>query len=162
MKNRAVYTSILMMLILGLVFAGSVNAEGRYGKQKAVYHVNYDNPKMQGGALRNIQNHINAVGAENIDLRVVLHGNGLSMMLYPAALEHTKGFKTANADDSMTAKVDNLRGQGVKFVICANTIKGRKVDVSNDLHLVESGDIVPSGVAELAHLQSQGYFYVKP
>ena len=45
-----------------------------YGKQKVVYHVNYDDPKKQKGAMRNIQNHINAVGAENMDLRVVMHG----------------------------------------------------------------------------------------
>ena len=42
---------------------------GNYGAQKVVYHINYDNPKAQAGALRNIQNHINAVGAENLEIR---------------------------------------------------------------------------------------------
>ncbi|MGI9388009.1 MAG: DsrE family protein, partial [Methyloligellaceae bacterium] len=49
---------------------------GGYGKQKVVYHINYDHAKAQAGALRNIQNHINAVGKENLDLKVVLHGKG--------------------------------------------------------------------------------------
>lgn len=162
MKIKSIYMSVLVMLILGLAFTSTVTANDRYGKQKAVYHINYDNPKAQKGALRNIQNHINAVGAENIDLRVVLHGNGLAMLLYPDSLEKTKGFKNANADDSMNAAVDNLRGQGVKFNVCANTVRGRKVDSAKDLHLVDEADIVPSGVAELAHLQAQGFFYVKP
>ena len=49
------------------------------------------------------------------------------------------------------------------FQVCANTVKGRKVDVYGDLHDVdEKQDIVPSGVAELAHLQAKGYTYIKP
>jgi len=40
-------------LALGLTQA---TLAGGYGKQKVVYHVNYDNPKAQAGALRNIQN----------------------------------------------------------------------------------------------------------
>jgi hypothetical protein len=127
-----------------------------------VYHINYDNPKMQAGALRNIQNHINAVGAENLDLRVVLHGNGLALLVDPEALSHLPKFKHANANDKMTAKIAGLKGQGVGFKVCANTVKGRNVDIENDLYDVSKSDIVPSGVAELAHLQAQGYTYIKP
>ena len=133
-----------------------------YGKQKVVYHINYDNPKQQAGALRNIQNHINAVGAENIDVKVVMHGNGLSLLLDPEALARLNKFKNANGSDQMIAKVDGLKGQGVQFQVCANTVRGRKVDVMSDLHDVDKGDIVPSGVAQLSHLQAQGYTYIKP
>ena len=133
-----------------------------YDKQKVVYHVNYDDPKAQAGALRNIQNHINAVGAENLDLKVVMHGNGLSLLLYPEAGERLDKFARGNADQKMAAKIDNLRSQGIEFKVCANTVRGRKVDMANDLHYVDEGDIVPSGVAELAHLQAQGYTYLKP
>jgi intracellular sulfur oxidation DsrE/DsrF family protein len=151
---------VLSVMMLGLV-VGAVSA-GDYGKQKVVYHVNYDNPKAQTGALRNIQNHINAVGAENLDLKVVLHGNGLAMLLEPESLEKLTKFKHANATLDMTARVDGLKDQGVSFHVCANTVKGRGVDVDQDLYNVDSGDIVPSGVAELAHLQAQGYTYIKP
>ena len=61
----------------------AVFADLGYGKQKVVYHVNYDDPKHQAAAMRNIQNHINAVGAENLNLKVVLHGKGLSLLLTP-------------------------------------------------------------------------------
>ncbi|MCK4834711.1 MAG: hypothetical protein KAT12_08025, partial [Gammaproteobacteria bacterium] len=60
-----------MMSICMLMMTTAAQAGDRYGKQKVVYHINYDNPKKQAGALRNIQNHINAVGAENLDLKVV-------------------------------------------------------------------------------------------
>ena len=152
---------IAMLLVSSYWVAGHVLA-GDYGKQKVVYHINYDNPKKQTGALRNIQNHISAVGAENLDLKVVLHGNGLALLLEPDSLDKLKKFKHANADDKMTAKVTDLKGQGVSFHVCANTVRGRKVDVESDLYDVSSDDIVPSGVAEVAKLQAMGYSYIKP
>ncbi len=153
---------ITTLLVSSFLVAGQVSAGEYYGKQKVVYHINYDNPKMQAGALRNIQNHINAVGAENLDLKVVLHGNGLALLLEPDSLDKLKKFKHANADDKMTAKVTDLKGQGVDFHVCANTVRGRKVDVETDLYDVSKEDIVPSGVAEVAKLQAMGYAYIKP
>ena len=159
---KAITTLALSVLIAASsMFAGQAVANEYYGKQKVVYHINYDNPKQQAGALRNIQNHINAVGAENLDFKVVLHGNGLSMLLDPAAMSHVKGFKTANGDQEMTAKVANLKNQGVNFAICKNTMTGRKVELT-DLYDVDEADIVPSGVAELSKLQQDGYTYIKP
>jgi intracellular sulfur oxidation DsrE/DsrF family protein len=153
---------IATLMSMSLLLAANVQANERYGKQKVVYHINYDNPKKQAGALRNIQNHINAVGAENLDVKVVLHGNGLALLLEPDSLEKLKKFKHANATDTMTARIDNLKSQGIDFNVCANTVRGRKVDLETDLYNVEKNDIVPSGVAELARLQSLGYSYIKP
>jgi len=155
-------TSLLVAALMVFGMAGQSLAAAAYDKQKVVYHINYDNPKKQAGALRNIQNHINAVGAENLDLKVVLHGNGLALLLEPDALARVPKFKHANADDQMAAKIDGLKSQGVAFNVCANTIKGRKVNRETDLYNVDAGDIVPSGVAELAKLQAQGYTYIKP
>jgi intracellular sulfur oxidation DsrE/DsrF family protein len=150
------------LVATGLMAGNIATAVADYGKQKVVYHINYDNPKMQAGALRNIQNHINAVGAENLELKVVLHGNGLALLLEPDALSRVPKFKNANATDEMTAKISGLKDQGVAFSVCANTIKGRKVNMENDLYDVDNADIVPSGVAELAKLQAEGYTYIKP
>jgi intracellular sulfur oxidation DsrE/DsrF family protein len=141
---------------------GDALAGEQYGKQKVVYHVNYDNPKLQQAALRNIQNHINAVGEENLEIRVVLHGNGLSMLLYPDSLAKLPKFKQANATEEMTARIDSLKSQGVNFNVCANTVKGRNVDLASDSYDVDAADVVPSGVAELSYLQLQGFTYIKP
>ena len=156
MGTAAAAVFLCVSLLGGQVLAGD------YPKQKVVYHINYDNPKAQAGALRNIQNHINAVGAENLDLKVVLHGNGLAMLVDPAALEHLGKFKHANANEEMTAKIAGLKSQGVAFNVCNNTVRGRKVDIANDLYDVSEKDIVPSGVAEVARLQQMGYAYIKP
>lgn len=160
--NKIFHGLLATLLASTLLVAGAVSADDGYGKQKVVYHINYDNPKAQAGALRNIQNHINAVGAENLDLKVVLHGNGLALLLEPESLEKLGKFKHANATDDMTAKVSGLKDQGVQFAVCNNTIKGRKVDYASDLYDVADKDIVPSGVAEVAKLQLEGYAYIKP
>ena len=139
-----------LLISLALVLPGLATAADRYGKQKVVYHINYDNPKMQTGALRNIQNHINAVGKENLDLRVVMHGKGYNLL------------KRANDNPDIQSKVISLKKQGVKMQICGNTLRGKKISYKNDLYDVEKTDIVPSGVAEIAHLQAKGFSYVKP
>jgi uncharacterized protein len=142
--------AIAMIGVLAIAVGISPTMAGKYKKQKVVYHINYDNPKRQSGALRNIQNHINAVRAQNLDLRVVIHGKGYTML------------KHANTDANMAGKIDNLKSQGVKFNICNNTLRGKKIDYKKDLHDVRKEDIVPSGVAELAYLQAKGYAYIKP
>jgi intracellular sulfur oxidation DsrE/DsrF family protein len=155
----------LFLMLTALLLAGGlattpVLADGAT-KQKVVYHINGGDGKQQTAALRNVQNHINAIGADNLDLRVVMHGDGLSLLLPPDAMSRTK-MKTANADAQMQATIDNLRGQGVAFKVCANTLKGRNINAATDLYMVDEADIVPSGVAELSILQTQGFTYIKP
>lgn len=155
-------SKFLFALFFGLasLFSNAALAGDYYGKQKVVYHINYDNPKKQAGALRNVQNHINAVGKENLDFKIVMHGKGLSLLLEPDAVNHTK-LKHGNATDEMQAKIAGLKDQGVSFSVCANTLKGKKITL-DDLYDVSKADIVPSGVAELSKLQQEGYTYIKP
>ena len=129
-------------------------------KQKVVYHVNGGDSAQQAAALGNVRNHIKALGAENLDIKVVMHGDGLSMVLFPDQQSKTK-MKTANADQNMQARIDGLKADGVQFQVCANTLKGRNIP-KDALYGVAEGDIIPSGVAQLSILQTQGYTYIKP
>jgi intracellular sulfur oxidation DsrE/DsrF family protein len=104
--------------LVSAIFGISISAQAGYGFQKVAYHVNYDDAKRQAGALRNIQNHINAVGAKNMDIRVVMHGKGLSLLLLPEEAENTK-LPKGNATDTMQAKIAGLKDQGVTFKVCA-------------------------------------------
>ena len=144
-----------LVAVLGVIFSQVTDlaAGERYGKQKVVYHINYDggpDDKKYRGAMRNIQNHINAVGAENMEIKVVLHGNGLGLLM------------TAKENQKVQGAVTSLKSQNVEFQVCNNTLKGRKISYENDLFEVFEEDIIPSGVAELSHLQQQGYTYIKP
>lgn len=151
------FTRIATLAIYAIVALGfgltAAEANDRYGKQKVVYHINYvggEDDKKYRGAMRNIQNHINAVGAENLDLKVVLHGNGVTLL------------RSAVSNQKLQMDVTSLKSQNVSFHVCNNTLVGRKISYENDLFEVFDDDIVPSGVAELAHLQQQGYAYIKP
>ena len=113
-----------------------------------VYHIN--DASLARGALRNIQNHINAVGAENLEVKVVLHGNGVALL------------KDAVSNEKLQMDVTSLKSQNVAFNVCNNTLVGRKIDYNTELFEVFDQDIVPSGVAELSRLQQMGYTYIKP
>lgn len=141
--------------VLTLLAAGSAAAQGsdRYGQQKVVYHINGnggEDDKAYRGALRNVQNHINAVGRDNIEVKVVLHGNGVGLL------------QNAMENEQLQMDVTSLRGQNVVFLVCNNTLTGRDISYEEDLFEVFEDQIVPSGVAELSYLQGQGYTYVKP
>ena len=114
----------IALLGTGLILAMWSTVLG-YGKQKAVYHINGDNHQQNRDALVNIQNHINAVGAENLDIRVVMHGNGLAVLMYPDEVECTK-MKRGNANEEMQTRITGLKNQGVRFHVCANTLKDAK------------------------------------
>lgn len=121
-------------------------------KQKVVYHVNLDGgaeDRYYRAAMNNIQNHINAVGVDKIEVKVVMHGDGINLV------------KNAKASDRLQAAIASLKGQKVDFLVCQNTLTGRKID-RKDLHDVDEEDIVPSGVAELSNLQHHGFTYIKP
>ena len=124
------------------------SAKNGYCKQKVVYHVN--NLQTANGALRNAKNHLNAVGDKNIEMIVVTHSSGAFAMV-----DGSKDKKGNTFSDKIAA----LSNRGVKFTICANTIKGKKIDKNK---INQSAEIIPSGVAHVAHLQQQGYNYVKP
>ncbi len=151
----------LLLWLLLLPMLSTVNATAG-DRLRVVYHINDSDPAHQAYALHTVQNHIDAEGADHLDIRVVLHGDGLSMLLLPEALGHLKSFPRANADGQMIAWVDILKDQGVRFEVCGATLRRRGVDVDSDLYGVEPEDIVDSGVAELARLQQRGYIYIKP
>ena len=150
-------SKLFSLLLTSALLFGSIlgisQADERYGKQKVVYHINYeggDKDKKYRGAMRNIQNHINAVGAEHLEIKVVLHGNGVGLL------------KSALSNENLQTQVLGLKGQNVEVHVCNNTLVGRKIDYNKELFDVFDEDIVPSGVAELSHLQQQGFTYIKP
>ena len=151
--SRLLALTAMVVAAFSIALTAPATADSKYGKQKVVYHINYDagsDGKAHIKALKNVQNHINAVGKDNIEVRVVLHGDGVYLL------------RDAVKDLKLQGEVTNLKSQKVAFNICANTLKGRKLDPDTDLFEVFKEDIVPSGVAELSYLQGQGFTYVKP
>lgn len=145
--------AIVMMAMAVFSTSGAAGAGERYGQQKVVYHINGDGGpegKLYKAALTNVQNHVNAVGRDNIEVKIVLHGDGLKLLMQ------------AQDDVTLQSAVTSLKTQNVSFLVCNNTLTGRHIDFESELFEVFDDDIVPSGVAELSHLQQQGYTYIKP
>lgn len=148
----------LVVAVLSLASAGIATAAEKakpennstmeYHKQKVVYHIN--DAQVADMALHNIQNHINAVGADKVEIAVVTHGKGIDFLL-----DDWKDANGKNFDDM----VQSLASQGVKFMVCNNTLQARKIS-KEKVNL--NATIVPSGVATLGELQMRGYVYIKP
>lgn len=115
-------------------------------EERVVYHIN--DAVVARAALRNAENHL----AVTPDARIVfvVHGRGIDFLLNEARDE--KG--------PYQTQVAGLKAKGVEFRVCRNTLKGRKLP---DSALVMEAQIVSSGVAEIARLQSrEGFVYLKP
>ncbi|MCG6886850.1 MAG: DsrE family protein [Proteobacteria bacterium] len=151
--NKTVLLLAAAMLMLGLTNAQAGDAKNGYNKQKVVYHLN--NIHSATGALRNVKNHLNAVGDENLDIIVVTHSSGAFALVDGSMGKKDKNGKVYNFNDTIAA----LANRGVKFQICANTIRGKKIDKKK---INENAEIVPSGVAQIVGLEQDGYYYIKP
>ena len=145
----ALFGALLMFLGWG-VEKGYADPAGYYQDQKAVYHNDGgspDNASYFKRMLNSIRNHIQAVGKAHVEIRVVNHGGGVEL------------FQLANKDKELASRLDELREAGVRFLICANTLREREIDW-HGLYGVAQNDIVPSGAAELARLQGLGFVYI--
>src|SRR5439155_93519 len=100
-------------------------------------------------AMTNIRNHLSVDPTAKIV--VVAHGRGIDFLLKEA--------KTPSGSPFVT-DIDELALRGVEFRICRFTLERRNIESSR---VVPDAKIVPSGVAEVARLQSvEHYSYLKP
>lgn len=140
----------ILMIVGWTVENANAEPTSYYPDQKVVYHNDGgspDNAAYFKRMLNTIRNHIEAVGKEHLEIRVVDHGGGLEL------------FQLATTDKDLASRLDRLREEGVRFLVCANTLKERQIDW-HGLYGVKQDDIVLSGAAELARLQGMGFVYI--
>ncbi len=152
MFNKSFYLAVSVSLVMLLVSACSVfeknNAKNGFKKQKVVYHLNDVNTAH--GVLRNIKNHLNAVGQDNVEIIAVAHSSGAYALVMGTQDHKGKTFDMA---------IRSLARRGVTFQLCANTVRNKKIPKTS---IDPNAKLVPSGVAQLVNLQQQGYLYIKP
>lgn len=144
---------IAAVAALGVALTGCAGEERKpakngYHQQKVVYHMN--DLEHGFGGLRNMKNHLNALGDENLDAIMVFHSSGGFIVV--DGQEDKKGHTFGDM-------IQGLANRGVKFRLCANTVRGKKIP-KDKINL--NAEIIPSGVAEVAELQANGYVYIKP
>ena len=139
--KSAFHTMAAMTLALSV---GAVQAQDI----KVAYHVN-TGVDTAAAILGNVRNHLNADASAKIV--VVTHGAGIDFLLDGA--KDNKGREFSGIVSDLTAK-------GVQFRVCNNTLTSRSIDANK---VSMDAKIVPSGVSEVARLQSkEGYVYLKP
>ena len=138
--------TFLAALLLASVALGASAAPG--DPIKVVYHMN-EGVERAPQAIRNIRNHLNADPKAKIV--VVSHAAGINFLIRDAKDAGGNPFEVA---------VQDLSSRGVEFRVCEYTLKSRNMDKKQ---MIDDITYVPSGVAEVARLQSQeGYAYLKP
>ncbi len=141
-------TSVLATaLAAASLLLGTAPAIADSHPEKVVYHVN--DAANATAALRNIGNHLEVNPKAKIV--VVTHAQGVDFLM--------EGARDKNGNP-YNVQVETLAAQGVTFDVCEITLRNRKLDRKQ---FIPESVFVPSGVAELAKLQSRGgYAYIKP
>lgn len=136
---------VAWVVLPGLRVEDTRHAAGQ-AREKMVYHIASGTDVTT--SLRNVANHL--ATSPNAQVIVVAHNNGIDFLL-----------RGAKAPDGVLyeASIAPLRGQGVDFRVCQNTLIRRKIGLDQ---VIPGARLVPSGIAEISRLQSQeGYAYMK-
>ena len=129
------------------VVALALAASAAWAQDKVVYHFDGGLSQATKG-LRNIYNHLEADPKAKIV--AVAHADGV-LFLMEGAKDRLGPFD---------ARVQDLMSQGVKFQVCEITLRNLKLKKDQ---FILGVDFVPSGVAQITHLQQrEGYAYLKP
>lgn len=141
---KSIFTALLILL-----FSQNLIADEQYQEQKVLYHVNYHEQSRINETLVNVTNHIEALGEERVDIKVMMHGKAVEYLM------------AAVKDEGKQMQLDSLRMNGVQFLVCGNTLNGYNI-TADDLYEVEPQDMVQAGLPAIVDLQQKGYIYVRP
>lgn len=137
---------ITLAAVAAIGLGGCASMRGN-GPDKVVYHIN--NSASATDVLRNVGNHLSVDPTARIV--VVSHALGVDFLMENA--------KDKNGNP-YNIPVETLAAKGVTFDVCEITLKGRNLKKEQ---FIPEAKFVPSGVAEIAKLQSrEGYVYLKP
>jgi len=113
-------------------------------KQKVVFQVSADDPKIWNLTLNNAKNVQQELGAQNVDIEIVAYGPGIGMLKF---------------DSAVASRIDQAAGDGIKIVACENTMAALKLTKGD---MLASTGYVRAGVIELMKKQKEGYAYIRP
>lgn len=146
MANMVQRGIFILAAVAAIGLSGCASTRGN-GPDKVVYHIN--NSISASDVLRNVGNHLSVDPTAKIV--VVGHALGVDFLMENA--------KDKNGNP-YNIPVEALAAKGVTFDVCEITLKGRNLRKEQ---FIPEAKFVPSGVAEIAKLQSrEGYVYVKP
>ena len=138
MKNL----TILFVLLFGLISIVAL-AQKKSNNHKIVFQFTNANDTIQQKAFANQLNNLTALWPK-AKYEVVVYNMGLEFLM-PTKSKHIAAIKA-------------LHEKGVRFVVCENTMKNRKITKDQ---LIPEVEYVPAGIAEIVEKQEQGWSYIK-
>ena len=142
--SRRIFVLFGAALLAGALLSTQAHAQTAPVKNKVVFQVSDNDPAKWGLTLNNAQNIQTDLGADTVDMEIVVYGPGIGML---------KG------DSPMAQRIASALKTGVRVVACENTMKAQKLVHADMLPNI---GYVPSGVVELMQKQQQGYAYIRP
>lgn len=137
----------LVLLIAGAAAPFAAQDAAKPAPDRVVYHVN-DSESQAIRAMQYISNHLEV--NPRAEIVVVTHAGGVDFLM--------RGAKTRNGNP-YSDPLEELLLRGVRFEVCEITLRERQMTRQQFIGEVT---FVPSGVAEIARLQHEGYAYIKP
>jgi intracellular sulfur oxidation DsrE/DsrF family protein len=145
---KTLIPALLFALFLPLIAAAAdaptaaPAGAAEHSPHRVVFELTSADPGVWNGALNNVENLRQALGA-GTQIEVVAHGHGLGFLLRT---------NTAQAD-----RMQRLADAGVVFAACRNTMRREHVTPEA---LLPFATTVDSGVAEIVRRQDAGWAYV--
>lgn len=138
---------LLVLSVISVFFMGNIAAQTTPSvpnpkKYKIVIQLTNGDTAVHRATVKQIFNALAA--APNSKIEVVCHNNGISFL---------QTAKTFQGD-----KIKELKGKGVVFVACENTLRERKIDKTE---IVPEAGFVPAGIIEVVDKQTKGWSYLK-
>jgi len=134
------YVKFLVILLLTV---GSANAFAQKKQHKIVFAFTNAQDTLQQKAftkqLQNLRAHW-----PKAKIEVVLYNNGIDYLM--------------SAKSKHIAAIRELKSMDISFMVCENTMKQRKILVSE---LLPEAQIVAAGIAEIVEKQEMGWSYIK-
>ncbi len=115
-------------------------------KYRVLLQVSENSIDKMNIALNNARNLQHQFGPDNIDVEIVVYGEGVKALKFYAPIP-------------IGDKVEELTTEGVRIVACEIAMRTNKLRPSDMLQQVR---YVTSGVAELVEKQHEGWAYVRP
>ena len=129
------------------------------GEVACVYHCDFGDAKRFDQMIGNIANHYSVYGGDPfaVQLAVVAHGAGVKFFL--SDLDGTP-WKDEKIEAATFERVANVAKTGLKVHLCAITFAKLNIDKAK-ARSEAFISFVPSGVAAVGALQSNGFGYIK-
>lgn len=113
---------------------------------RAVIHMDLEEQRRASTAFGNIRNFLEDTSGQDSDLRMVVNSSAVK-------------FFTRADSGGFAHAIGQLASEGVRFLICSNSIDKLGIERSE---LLPACEIVPAGIVEVVRLQHDGFAYVKP